>query len=55
MGSRVDRLTYQSELLAHSKLVKHSVHTVRLDKNIKNQTLLRVPDELVTVAKHRQT
>ena len=43
MGSRVDRHTYQSELLAHPKLAKHSVHTVRLDKNIENQTLLREP------------
>ena len=51
----IERLTWQWELLAHPKLAKHSVHIVRLDKNIKNQTLLRVPEELVMVAKHRQT
>ena len=51
----IESLTWQWELLVHPKLAKHSVHTVQLDKNIKNQTLLRVPEELVTVAKHRQT
>ena len=51
----IEMLTWQWELLAHPKLAKHLVHTVRLDKNIKNQTLLRVPEELVMVAKHKQT